>query len=427
MAMTPETTRSSGGELASQLASLQLTRDEPGTSRPWLWPVIVGGVIVLVAAVVFVGFGDRFAVAVVAMTPVLNLQPGQEPPLFVATGTVAAPTTSAIAPRVPARLLRLNVQEGDRVTAGQPLAELDPTDLKLALNQARADATAAQARVSQAQAAVHAAQVRHDRAARLAGTGAGTQSALEDAELDLETAKAQLDVAKGDLGLAEARRTTAELNLKDTTLLAPFGGVVIRILAEPGDWVATGPGIGVLQLADLSTIEVDAEVAEANLGQVRVDMPVEVRLDAMPSRGLPGTVFAVRPNVDPAKATAIAKVRLAASDKVDGATGGDAGTPHMVPLYPGMNGRVNFLSKPLDPQTINAPPKLEVPASALYATGAGSTVLTIGADGRLLAASITVSGNDGDRLILKQGPAAGTLVVQNPQGLKPGRRAKPLQ
>src|SRR5262249_12342343 len=158
---------------------------------------------------------------------------------------------------------------------------------------------------------------------------------------------------------------------------APFDGVVLRIVAEPGDWVATGPSLGVLQLADLSALEVDAEVAEANLGKVHVDMPVEVRLDAMPSRGLAGTVFSIRPNVDPAKATAIAKVRLQPEAKwepapapsgqaVAAAADKPAAPARMIPLFPGMNGRVNFLAHAMDPQAMNAPPKLEVAASAVY-------------------------------------------------------------
>jgi RND family efflux transporter MFP subunit len=428
---------SESGGLAGQLASLRLSRDEVASPRRFLTIAIVVGVVVVVAAVAYFLFGDQLQAKSVVLTPVINLQPGQEPPLFVATGTVAAPVTASVAPRVPARLLKLSVAEGDRVTAGQVLAQLDPTDLKLAVSQARADLGASQARVQQAEAVAHAAKVHRDRAAKLAGSGAGTQSALEDAELDIENAAAQLEVAKGDLGLASARLNTAEVNLKDATLLAPFDGVVLRTLAEPGDWVATGPGLGVLQLADMSTVEVDGEVAEAHLGKLRVGMPVEVRLDAMPTRGLAGTVFSVRPNVDPAKATAIAKVRLAetgpsgaagAPGSVDkpGAEANKAVSP-WVALYPGMNGRVNFLAQAVDPAALNTPPKLEVAASALTHTASGPAVLTVGKNGRLDSVHVVVGGSDGDRVVLKEGPPAGAMVVQNPEGLSPGRLVKPQQ
>jgi hypothetical protein len=157
-----------------------------------------------------------------------------------------------------------------------------------------------------------------------------------------------------------------------------------------------------------------------------VGMPVEVRLDAMPSHGLAGTVFSVRPNVDPAKATAIAKVHLSETAKDEAATA-DAGLPRLVTLFPGMNGRVNFLTKALDPQTMNTAPKLEVAASAVSTGDKGPSVLTLGSNGRLQSVPVVIGGTDGDRVILKEGPAAGTLVVQNPEGLKPGRRAKPQQ
>jgi hypothetical protein len=121
-------------------------------------------------------------------------------------------------------------------------------------------------------------------------------------------------------------------------------------------------------------------------------------------------------------------VRLADPGKSDAAPAtGEPGPPRMVTLFPGMNGRANFLSKALDAQTLNAPPKLEVAASAISMGANGPFVLTIDSKGVLQAAHVVVGSNDGDRVILKEAPPAGTLVVQNPDGLKPGRRAKPLQ
>ncbi len=401
-------------DLSQQLASLRLSRDEtPPASGGWLKILLIClGVLAVVGAFAF-AFRDRLDVKTVEAVPVLLVQAGQEAPLFVATGTVAAPVTATLAPRTAGRLLRLLVQEGDEVALDQPVALLDPTDPKLALVQARADLASAEAKLQAAQATVHTNQVHEARAAKLFQGGAGTESASQDASLDLDSARAQLQVAQADLGLSRARLATAAKNLEDTTLKAPFRGVGLKTLAQPGDFVSTATSQGVLQLADLSSMEVDAEVAEGNLAKLAQAMPVDVRLDALPGQGLAGKVFSIRPNVDIAKATAIAKVRL------DLPPGG-----LKLALFPGMNGRVNFLAHAPDAAALQKAPQIEVPASAVVHQGDQGEVYTIDKEGRVAAARITTAGIDGERVILKEGPAAGTLIVASPEGLKPGDRVK---
>ena len=366
-----------------------------------------------VVAGLAVAFRGRLAEKTAETAPVLLVQAGQEAPLFVATGTVTAPVTATLAPRSAGRLLRLLVQEGDEVALGQPVALLDPTDPKLAVLQAKADVASSQAKLQAAEAALHSNQVHQARAYKLFQGGAGTESAAQDAALDVDSARAQVQVAQADVALARARLATVERNLEDTTLEAPFHGVVLKTLAQPGDFVSTAMSQGVLQLADLSSLEVDAEVAEANLTKLTAATPVDVRLDALPGQGIAGRVFSIRPNVDIAKATAIAKVRL------DLPAGG-----LKIPLFPGMNGRVNFLAHPPDAAALQRAPQIEVPAGAVVRVGDQSQVYTVDKEGLVAAAKIVTAGVDGDRVILKDGPAAGTLVIVSPQGIQPGDRVK---
>lgn len=402
-----------GTDLSEQLASLRLARDAaPRASGGWLKWLLVAGALAAVGALAF-GFRDRLDVKTAATVPVVLVQAGQESPLFVATGTVTAPVTATLAPRTAGRLLRLLTQEGDEVAVDQPVALLDPTDSRLALTQAKADVGSSQAKLLAANATLHAAQVHQARADKLFKGGAGTESAAQDAALDADSARAQLQVAQADVALARARLETAQQNLDDTTLKAPFHGVVLKTLAQPGDFVSTAMTQGVLQLADLSSLEVDAEVAEANLAKLALGMAVDVRLDALPGQGILGRVFSIRPNVDIAKATAIAKVRLTLpAGKLP------------IPLYPGMNGRVNFLAHEPDAAALRKAPQLEVPAGAIVREGGQSQVYTVDKDGRVAAAEVTTAGVDGDRAILKTGPAAGTLVLAAPEGIKPGDRVK---
>jgi RND family efflux transporter MFP subunit len=402
-------------DLSSDLASLRISRDPeapPATRRPtrYVWLAAIALVIATGAALLF-AFRGRLSPKSTETAVVASIQPGEEPPLFVATGTVTAPTTDVLAPRTPGRLLKRLVEEGQSVAAGEAVAELDPTDLRLALNQATADLASAQARVETARVAEKSAEIKATRAQNLFKTSAGTESAAVDAGLDLDSARAQLRVAVADLGQAQARLETARRNLAETILRAPFRAVVVKVLAQPGDFVSTAPGQGVVQLADLSSLEVDAEVAEANLRQVTLRMPVEVRLDALANQGLVGHVFSIRPNVDVAKATAIVKVQLDSSMTATG-----------LPLFPGMNGRVTFLAHEPNAQALSKAPMLEVPAVAVLHEGGETQVLTVDKDGHVKAEKIVTAGADGDRMVLKEGPPAGTTIVARPDGIKSGDR-----
>jgi HlyD family secretion protein len=401
-------------DLPQQLASLRLSRDEtPGSSGGWLKILLACVVAIAIVGALGFLFRDRLDEKTVETVPVLLVQAGQEAPLFVATGTVTAPVTATLAPRTAGRLLRLLVQEGDEVALDQPVALLDPTDPKLALLQAKADLASAEAKLQAAEAALRTTVVHEARQKELLRGGAGTESAVQDAALDLDTAKAQVQVAQADVGLSRARLETAQQNVADTTLKAPFHGVVLKTLAQPGDFVSTAMSQGVLQLADLSSLEVDAEVAEANLAKLTEGMPVDVRLDALPGQGIAGRVFSIRPNVDIAKATAIAKVRL---QLPPGAL--------KIPLFPGMNGRVNFLAHAPDAAALQKAPQIEVPAGAVVRREDHSEVLTVDKDGKVAAARVVTAGVDGERVILKDGPAAGTLIVAAPAGVQPGDRVK---
>jgi HlyD family secretion protein len=400
--------------LAGELASLQIVRNPARQKRPMSAKLLAGLSVAAVAALIAgVVLATSLSRKSVETALVVLVQPGEEPPLFVATGTVTAPVTATLAPRVPGRLSKRLVEEGDRVVPEQPVAALDSTDLRLALIQAQADEKAAQARVQAAQVAVRAAEVRSSRAERLFKGAAGPESAAIDAALEVDTARAQVAVAEADWGLAKARVTTAQQNLNDTILRAPFHGVVLHVLAQPGDFVSTASGQGVVQLADLSSLEMDAEVSEANLAKLVNKMPVEVRLDALPNQGIVGHVFSIRPNVDVAKATAIAKVRMDVSDD-----------SVKIPLFPGMNGRVNFLAHEPAADALKKAPQLEVPAAAIVRENDQTSVFTVGKDGRVAPAKVALNGTDGERVVLASGPPAGTVVVAVPRAVKPGDRVE---
>jgi RND family efflux transporter MFP subunit len=399
--------------LARQLSSLQIDRDVP---RPpagipgWVTAVAVVLLVLALAGGGVYALRDRFMVKHAGRTSIVLVQPGKESPLFVSTGTVVAATTAYVAPRAPGRLESVLVSEGDRVRAGQTIAILESADRALAVKQAEADVTSAEARLGAARVAAQTAAARLARAQTLARGEALSKSAVQDAGFEVDGTRAQVKVSEADVAQARSRHAIARKSLDDMVLKAPFGGTVLLVMGKPGDFVTTAPGQGVIRLADLSTLEVDAEVSEPHIGKVGIGTPAEVQFDAAPGLSLVGRVFAIRPFVDPGKATAVAKLRV----KVP---------PDFRPaLFPGMNGRVSFVSKVPDSAALRQPPRLEVAAEAIVETAGGKAVYAIDKTGVVIASPIKVLGSDGDRAVIDSTLPAGTEVISEPAKVKPGDR-----
>ena len=141
-------------------------------------------------------------------------------------------------------------------------------------------------------------------------------------------AEAQVAQAKADLAFTEAQ-------MQNTVIRAPFGGVVVKKMAEIGESVAPiPPGVNIstssgaiVALADLATLEVEADVAESNVAKVANGQPAEVTVEAIPDRRYKAVLRQVIPTADRTKATVQVKVTILDKDK---------------DLKPEMSARVNF-------------------------------------------------------------------------------------
>jgi HlyD family secretion protein len=130
-------------------------------------------------------------------------------------------------------------------------------------------------------------------------------------------ASAQAGAAQASSGVTQARAQLAvqQVNQGFTEIRAPFDGVVLAKNANVGDLItpfsnAAGSQGAVLTLADLSTLEVEADVSEGSLAKVQLDQPVEIQLDALPGQRFRGQVVSIVPTVDRAKATVMTKLRF---------------------------------------------------------------------------------------------------------------------
>ncbi|MBE01573.1 secretion protein HlyD [uncultured Marinobacter sp.] len=231
------------------------------------------------------------------------------------------------------RVARLPVEEGDRVPAGQLLAELDDEPFQHAVAAARAQVAQAEAALARLEAGSRAQEIEQAREAQrqaaavfasrelayrrqreLSASGATSQQALDSARYALDEARAQwaaaratlslleegarqedIDAARAQRDLARAEAAQADTALADTRLIAPSDGVVLTRVVEPGTVVQAGTAVVSLALRD--PVYVRAYVSEARLGEVPPGTEVTVTTDSSP-RAYAGQVGFVSPRAE---------------------------------------------------------------------------------------------------------------------------------
>ena len=205
--------------------------------------------------------------------------------------TVTARSVAQIAPKVPARILSLSVQAGDKVTAGQIVARLDPTELQSRVDQARSALTAAQALSAKATADWHRTQ-------NLFKQEAATQQSLEAAVAAARGAEAQ--VAQAKAGIATAESLSAE-----TVLRAPFDGIVVKRNLEPGDMAQLG--LPVLTVQSSQQLRVEAAIPETCARAISIGQSLRAQIAGL---GRNARIEEIAPAADPQSRTVLVKAGL---------------------------------------------------------------------------------------------------------------------
>lgn len=215
-----------------------------------------------------------------------------------ATGTVSALVTVIVGSQVSGRIAALYADYGSQVTKGQTIATIDPSLFQAAVAQARANNASARAGVERAHA--HTVQAEKDfaRAKALLVNGLISRTDYDAAEAAIAAAKADEAAANASVSQTKAALDQAELNLHYTTITSPIDGIVISRNVDVGQTVAAtlqAPTLFTIA-QDLTRMQVDTNVAEADVGKVRSGMKATFTVDAFPSRTFEGTVRQVRDN-----------------------------------------------------------------------------------------------------------------------------------
>jgi len=215
-----------------------------------------------------------------------------------ANGALSALVTVKVGSQVSGRIQALQADFGSRVVAGQVIASIEPSLLRAAAAQAAANYHAALAGLERARAQELNATRQFERSALLKREGLTTGSEYDTAEAARGVARAELGVARSNIEQARAARDQAELNLRYTTIVSPIDGIVISRDVDVGQTVAAALQAPTLFTIaqDLTRMQVDTNVAEADIGKIHEGMPVEFSVDTYPGRYFPGKVRQVRDN-----------------------------------------------------------------------------------------------------------------------------------
>ena len=395
------------------LSRLRIDRDQPapGQTKALKWTLGLAGAAGLFLAAVFLLPGRNAAVDVqVARAEVVGggTVGGAG---ITANGYVVARTRASVSSRISGRITALVVEEGSVVRRGQVMAQLENAEFVAAVEQAVAESLRAEASLNEARTSRDQLQRDLVRARDLAARNLEPARTAEDLAAQLAGAEARVEAQKAQVQLAIAGIAYARANLDNTYIRAPFDGTILRKDAELGEVVApvaTGGGLtrgAVVTMADLQTLEVEVDVNEAYIAQIKSGQPARVILDAYPTANFQAEVRQIVPTADRQRATVQVKVRLLERD------------PRILPE---MGARVEFLEEAT--AAPDAPPRVFAPADAVRNAG-NSTIVWVVRDG--LAARVTVDAGpvSGGRREIRSGLTGGeTLILTPPSNLADGAR-----
>jgi HlyD family secretion protein len=263
--------------------------------------VFIGvGVVVLLAAMAFANFKFKKTAGVEVNTE--GIQKRDLSSIVSASGKIQPKTLVNISADTMGRVTGLAVNEGDRVTKGQFLLEIDPRNLRTRVESGEASLQASISQLQQqrlsienTRLALKQAEDNYKRQLELSKGGLTTREALERAENEYKTQQASLAAQQQSLKTQELRiaqerasLSSAKYDLSRVRIESPINGIVTRRNIEEGETAVTGtmnnPGTVLLTIADMSVIEAEVEVDETDIPTVSMGQPAKVTIDAMPGR-----------------------------------------------------------------------------------------------------------------------------------------------
>lgn len=343
------------------------------------------------------------------------------------------------------KITAVYVDVNDRVTKGQKLAELDTRRLVDTVNQNQAQVASSQASVAQAQAQVALAKATLDRQEtvfKLSGGRVPARTEMDSARADYQSALANLRSAQAQVRVSQAGLSTAQTNLSIAQIVSPVNGVVLSRDIEPGQTVAASLNAPVLfTLAeDLTQMEVEVSVDEADVGQVKEGQTANFAVDAFPGRTFPAKVTRVNVGSNASSSSSSSS----SSTSTTSSTGTVVAYTAVLSvdnkdetLRPGMTATADIITQELHDvllvpnSALRFKPSTQAQGGGItsvlpgpgrmrrsnnrqvkFGSGSSQTVYIVGEDGNPKAVQVTVGASDGSRTVITGGDLkAGARVI----------------
>ena len=374
------------------------------------------GALLLFVLTGFLYFQGVFSPAVqVEVFSVAKIYPSQAFTLLNASGYVVAQRKAAVASKVTGRLISLSVEEGSRVKKNEVIARMENEDALASRDQAEANLNVAHHNLEQVRAELQDATLSFNRYKDLLDKGFVAKADYDASEARYKKAIAAVAAAEAAVKANAATLQGANVMIEYSLIRAPFDAVVLTKNADIGDIVtpigaSANAKAAVVTIADMSSLQVEADVSESNLRQIKVGQPCEIQLDALPDLRFRGVIHMIVPTADRSKATVMVKVRFIDNDQR---------------ILPEMSAKVAFLSRPTKPE--EQKPLTALNPAALLTRNGKKAVFLIKGD-QAVETPVTPGEQIGDMIEVMSGVNAGDKIVLKPLNkIKNGSKIKVLE
>ncbi|MDR3610739.1 MAG: efflux RND transporter periplasmic adaptor subunit [Ignavibacteriaceae bacterium] len=373
----------------ADLSGLKIDRSEksynPDSNRNKIIGILIGTAAVVI--ILFFVLRSTFTQGIeVKLITAVTQSPSQTNASLTASGYIVAQRKAAVASKGTGRLIWLGVVEGDKVKKGQIIGRLEDNDIHALLEQAKANLLLAQADLKDAENT-------YNREKALLKTGSATKMDVDAAEARYLRVVASIDGAKANI-------SSQEIAIENMLIRAPFDGTVLTKNADIGEIVSPlGASLNsraaVVTMADMGSLEVEADVSESNIEKIKLNQESDIVLDAYPDKSYEGYVAKIIPTADRSKATVMVKVGFKNYDER---------------VLPEMSAKVLFMSdKPKD-EIKDEKPALILPMTSI-AKRDGKDVVYLVRDEKAVEIPVTTGRRFNAYLEITSGISDGDKVI----------------
>jgi HlyD family secretion protein len=407
-----------------------------GFTSAALWTGFLSHKWFILAVIVLLGLGVWQGTRLILGPAVVvdQVKTGHLAETVVASGHVETPYRVEIGSQLTGTVEEVLVQQGEKVTKGQPLISLESRELKASRVQAQGAVAQSEARIrqleeltlpsarealTQAKATSLNAQQTYDRTAQLEHNGYATRAALDDAQKTLDVARAQMRSAEFQvytasaggsdyvmaqtlLNQARANLDTADSRLGYATIAAPRDGVLITRSVERGTVVQ--PGKALLVLAPTGELQLVLQIDERNLGKIALGQTALASADAYPDRRFAAVISYINPGIDISRASV--EVKLTVADPPD---------------YLRQDMTVS-----VDVEVAAKDGALVLPTRSVHDILSGQPWVLGLKDGRAIKRPVRVGLHGNSHVEIVEGLAAGDVAIPQSSGVLTGQRIRPV-